>query len=349
MADHPSGAPASTDLVIFISYRRDDTRSYAGRVSDHLRKYFGKDRVFFDVDTLAPGQDWVASIEGAVDRSDVLLALIDDRWLKPSDETGRRRIDESSDWVRLEIEAALHREKAVIPVLIEDARMPRREELPESLQPLRERQASHIAHASFRSDLGQLVKSLRKLENAKRERHGMRPRTGRRGSAASKSAEARPGPRRSETVGQDPQDSISDEAGKRLDQRGGHGSGPGEPDVAPASGANVEHPYGSPNVPPGAQTGTPGPQTPPAASAPITHQPFPMHDSQSYRHPNGWLSVYVSAGVLYATNMVTTVSEFFPLGFVPVGQWTPMFDTLGQPIPIAVLIWPTGQVFGAWL
>src|SRR5687768_5145136 len=67
---------ASNDLTIFISYRRADTRADAGRLYDALRRRFGKDQLFMDVDTLQPGQDWVSAVEDAVARCDVLLALI---------------------------------------------------------------------------------------------------------------------------------------------------------------------------------------------------------------------------------------------------------------------------------
>jgi hypothetical protein len=44
---------------IFINYRRDDSRGLAGRLSDHLRRTFGQDAVFMDVDAMKPGSDFV--------------------------------------------------------------------------------------------------------------------------------------------------------------------------------------------------------------------------------------------------------------------------------------------------
>ena len=43
---------------IFISYRRSDTLQGSGRLYDQLWPVFGKDRVFFDLDSLLPGVDW---------------------------------------------------------------------------------------------------------------------------------------------------------------------------------------------------------------------------------------------------------------------------------------------------
>ncbi len=110
------------DVTLFISYRRADTSADAGRVYDALRRRYGRDSLFMDVDSLQPGQDWVEVIEEAVNKSDVLLALIGPDWSGVRDDSGSRRLDNEFDRVRLEIEAALKADKAVIPVLFEDAR-----------------------------------------------------------------------------------------------------------------------------------------------------------------------------------------------------------------------------------
>ena len=39
---------------IFISYRREDTAGYAGRLYDRLAAHFGPDRVFMDVEGIEP-------------------------------------------------------------------------------------------------------------------------------------------------------------------------------------------------------------------------------------------------------------------------------------------------------
>ena len=41
---------------IFISYRRDDTAGYAGRIHDRLEREFGADLLFMDVDTIPLGR-----------------------------------------------------------------------------------------------------------------------------------------------------------------------------------------------------------------------------------------------------------------------------------------------------
>jgi len=55
----------------------------------------------------------------------VLLAVIGRRWLIAVEEEGRRRLDHSEDYVRLEIATALKRGIRVIPMLVDGASMPR--------------------------------------------------------------------------------------------------------------------------------------------------------------------------------------------------------------------------------
>ena len=54
----------------------------------------------------------------------VLLDLIGQDWLEMKDAHGRRRLDDSKDFMRVEIEAALQRDVPVIPVLIGKAETP---------------------------------------------------------------------------------------------------------------------------------------------------------------------------------------------------------------------------------
>ena len=50
--------------------------------------------------------------------------------------------------------------KRVIPVLVNDADMPRGEELPEALRPLARRNAVRLTHGRFRADTQGLIKAL---------------------------------------------------------------------------------------------------------------------------------------------------------------------------------------------
>ena len=57
---------------------------------------------------------------------------------------GGRRVDDPHDFVRIEVESALGRGLAVIPVLIGQTVMPSDDELPGSLKPLRMRNACTV-------------------------------------------------------------------------------------------------------------------------------------------------------------------------------------------------------------
>jgi TIR domain-containing protein len=135
----------------------------AGRLSDRLADRFGEGQVFIDVDAIEPGVDFAEAISRAVAVCQVLLADCGPTWLTATDQRGGRRLDDPDDIVRLEIEAALARGVRVIPILVEGAVMPGRDDLPESLVGLARRNALLIRHESFRSDAGRLVSAIERV------------------------------------------------------------------------------------------------------------------------------------------------------------------------------------------
>ena len=120
---------------IFFCYRRDDSKAEAGRLFDHLALRFGKGELFKDVDSMPLGRDFRRVLSERVAQCDVLLALIGDRWLTAASPTGKRRIDDPGDIVRIEIESALRRKIPVVPVLVGTAD-PGEAELPAGLREL---------------------------------------------------------------------------------------------------------------------------------------------------------------------------------------------------------------------
>jgi hypothetical protein len=79
----------------------------------------------------------------------VLLALIGEQWLTITDEDGQLRLDDPRDYVRVEIETALSRRIRMIPILVDDARMPRANELPAPLASLVRRNAVEVNPITF--------------------------------------------------------------------------------------------------------------------------------------------------------------------------------------------------------
>jgi hypothetical protein len=145
---------------IFISYRRGDDPGNTGRLFDHLQQAFQPEQLFMDVDSIAPGLDFVRVLEEQVGQCDVMLAMIGPRWFDAVDQHGSRRIDDPNDFVRIEIESALKQDKRVIPVLVGETRMPRLEDLPEAIRLLARRNAVRLTHERFRADAHSLVKAL---------------------------------------------------------------------------------------------------------------------------------------------------------------------------------------------
>jgi formylglycine-generating enzyme required for sulfatase activity len=150
---------------VFISYRRDDTGGYSLLLFDRLARVFGRNQIFMDIDSMEPGKDFIEVIRRAVSSCDVLLVLIGKQWLSIADDSGRRRLDVSEDYVRLEITAALERNISVIPVLVRGAPMPSSEELPEPLRPLARRHAVALSDERIDYDLQRLVAALGRISS----------------------------------------------------------------------------------------------------------------------------------------------------------------------------------------
>ena len=149
---------------IFLSYRRDDSAYVAATLSEKLQNRFGSDSVFFDVDAIPLGVDFREYIANAVGQCDVLLVLIGDNWIKPTAERKAGRLDDPTDYVRIEIESALKRDIPVIPILVGEALMPPKASLPESIQSIVFRNATEIrAGRDLRQHIDRFIEDLETL------------------------------------------------------------------------------------------------------------------------------------------------------------------------------------------
>ena len=147
---------------VFISYRREDSSGYAGRLFDILSTHFGRENIYMDLDTIRGGDNFETVIEEKISQCDVLLAVIGERWLTITGVNGSRRLDMADDFVRLEIAKALERGVRVIPVLVGGATMPHQDDLPNDLRPLSFHQAMDLRDAHFHADAEQLMDELNK-------------------------------------------------------------------------------------------------------------------------------------------------------------------------------------------
>lgn len=113
-----------------------------------------------DVAAIEPGRDFRKAIDLSVSTCSVVLALIGQNWLEPTDARGLRRLDDPNDFVRIELASALRRDIPVIPVLVRGARMPNADRLPDDLKELAFRNAVELTHARWKSDVQVLLQCL---------------------------------------------------------------------------------------------------------------------------------------------------------------------------------------------
>src|SRR5262249_52847571 len=114
---------------IFLAYRRRDSAAITGRLFDRLRQQYGHDAVSKDVDIIPLGVDFRSHIVDLIEATNIMLVVIGRRWLG-TDASGRRRIDDPNDMLRIETELALQRNIPTVPVLVDDAAMPTLAQLP---------------------------------------------------------------------------------------------------------------------------------------------------------------------------------------------------------------------------
>ncbi len=147
--------------TIFINYRREETSGEARALFKDLVARLGETAVFMDVDNIELGRDFRKEIRERLASCDLLLALIGRNWVNAQNPSGRRRLEDPGDFVRLEIEAALKRNIPVTPVLVQGAKMPTAEELPEDIRDFAYRHGFELRHDRWESDLQEMLKRLR--------------------------------------------------------------------------------------------------------------------------------------------------------------------------------------------
>ena len=96
---------------------------------DRLKIELGPHLLFMDVDTIPLGTNFEEVLHEEVAKCGVLLAVIGPNWSDARDEDGKRRLDDPNDFVRLEIAAALQRDIPVIPILLDNAKIPKASQL----------------------------------------------------------------------------------------------------------------------------------------------------------------------------------------------------------------------------
>lgn len=147
--------------AVFMSYRRADSADIAGRIYDRLVERFGETRVFKDVDSIQPGVAFAEYIVESIGQSAVELVIIGPSWLTVTSDGSQRRLDDSGDFVRIEIETALRQGVRIVPLLVMGASMPAIEHLPKSLTRLAELNAISVRpDPDFRHDMDRVIAAV---------------------------------------------------------------------------------------------------------------------------------------------------------------------------------------------
>ncbi len=113
-----------------------------------------------DIDSVPLGTDFVEHVTSEIASCNAVIVVIGRRWLTSADKQGRRRLDIQEDLVRVEIAAALQRRIPVIPVLVQNASMPRPTDLPENIRDLVFYNGIKLAPEFWRTGVERLIKEL---------------------------------------------------------------------------------------------------------------------------------------------------------------------------------------------
>ena len=146
---------AAKGKKIFISYRREDAGDAAGRIRDWLvqTRRIARDNIFMDVTAILPGADFMQVIEDTIGQCHAMIVVISPSWLAQISSP-------TMSYVRLEVEAALRRRIALIPVLVGGAQLPSAEQLPATLRALTRLNIQPVRHESFDYDMGLVRRAL---------------------------------------------------------------------------------------------------------------------------------------------------------------------------------------------
>jgi hypothetical protein len=146
--------------IIVISYRRQDSNDIARRIYEQLKANYGAKSVYIDIESIQPSADYRVHIRQTLERALVMLTVIGTEWAGGRAD-GSARIFEPDDPVRDEVETMLANRRAVMPVLVNGARMPTATEVPDSLRPFRYLHAIAVRSGDeFSSDINRLFRAI---------------------------------------------------------------------------------------------------------------------------------------------------------------------------------------------
>lgn len=153
---------------VFISYRRADSQYITDRIYDRLNRHFSTNDIFMDIISIDLGVNFAEVIRRSLSECIAAMVVIGPQWMNITDtDTGKRRLDDAQDFVRLEVEIALNNPSIrVMPLLVGGAPMPQAHELPAPLRKLGQKNATVIRHGrDFHKDMDDVIKQLNKARH----------------------------------------------------------------------------------------------------------------------------------------------------------------------------------------
>ncbi len=147
-------------MKVFLSYRRADTQVSAGRMAQFLDQIPAVDAVFLDVDGIAPGENFETKIHDTLAQVSHVFLLIGAQWAGPPSAGRRTRIFDDDDMVCRETRLALASQAKVVPILLDEARMPGLRDLPADLKALPSTNAFVLRTAHFDEDMDDLLDAM---------------------------------------------------------------------------------------------------------------------------------------------------------------------------------------------
>jgi hypothetical protein len=114
--------------AIFISYRKQGAdRGHALHLAEDLRAAFGHDSVFLDEQTYTLGKI-STFLDHELFDARAIIVVVGQVWVDRCED-----LKNAGDWVRQEIETGLQRNSLLVPLLVDDAHLPSKSELPAAL------------------------------------------------------------------------------------------------------------------------------------------------------------------------------------------------------------------------
>ena len=124
---------------VYLSHRRSDSAAEAAGIVAALRRRHGRRAVVVGPPSVRFGASLRDEVRQAVARCDAVCVVIGPDWTTGRDGSGRRRLLNVRDPVRVEVETALHSGLVTVPALVRGAAALDPDDLPETMRGLADR------------------------------------------------------------------------------------------------------------------------------------------------------------------------------------------------------------------